>query len=63
MILLRLLLIQELEEQIQKLENEKERDISIHYRHHRTFTANKRVKIREIQDLFKVMIIFPNLGS
>ena len=53
---------QDLEEQIQKLENEKERDIVIHHKHHRTFTSNKREKIKELQETFKVLIMFPNPG-
>lgn len=51
--------IQELLEQIKKLENEKERDIIISQKLHRTLIATRRVKLRELQDKYKVIIIFP----
>ncbi|XP_065200720.1 vigilin-like isoform X2 [Planococcus citri] len=50
----------ELEEQIRKLENELEIEIRVDQRHHRTFSGNKR---REMQDLYKVVIIFPNVAE
>ncbi|KAK7600960.1 hypothetical protein V9T40_008401 [Parthenolecanium corni] len=49
----------ELEEQIEKLENEKERDIIISQKLHRTLFANKREKLKELQDKYKVIVIFP----
>lgn len=53
----------DLEEQIRKLENEREVDIHMDQKHHRTFTGNKREKLRELQDIYKVLIIFPNSGN
>ncbi|XP_065210627.1 vigilin-like isoform X2 [Planococcus citri] len=50
----------ELEEQIRKLENEREIEIHIDQKHHRTYSGNRR---RELQDLYKVNIIFPNVGD
>lgn len=52
-----------LEEQILKLENDREIDIHIDHKHHRAFTGNKREKLRELQDIYNVIIIFPNSGD
>lgn len=54
---------QELEELVTKMENEKERDIHIDQRFHRTIIGTKGDKIREIRDKFnQVQISFPDPG-
>lgn len=54
----------ELEELVTKMENEKERDIHIDQRFHRTIIGTKGDKIREIRDKFnQVQISFPDPGE
>lgn len=55
------LLLQELEELINKLENEKEKDVIIEQRLYRKIIGQKGEKIREIREKFnQVQITFPN---
>lgn len=55
---------QELEELVTKMENEKERDIHIDQRFHRTIIGTKGDKIKEIRDRFnQVQISFPDPGE
>ncbi|KAG0729485.1 Vigilin [Chionoecetes opilio] len=55
---------QELEELVTKMENEKERDIHIDQRFHRTIIGTKGDKIKEIRDKFnQVQISFPDPGD
>ncbi|XP_069948284.1 vigilin isoform X2 [Cherax quadricarinatus] len=54
----------ELEELVAKMENEKERDIIIDQRFHRTIIGTKGDKIKEIRDSFnQVQISFPDPGE
>ncbi|KAK7086534.1 hypothetical protein SK128_008145 [Halocaridina rubra] len=54
----------ELEELVAKMENEKERDIIIEQRFHRTIIGTKGDKIREIRERFnQVQISFPDAGE
>ncbi|XP_071529090.1 vigilin isoform X3 [Panulirus ornatus] len=54
----------ELEELVTKMENEKERDIVIEQRFHRTVIGTKGDKIKEIRDKFnQVQISFPDPGE
>lgn len=54
----------ELEELVAKMENEKERDIIIEQRFHRTIIGTKGDKIKEIRDKFnQVQISFPDPGE
>lgn len=54
----------ELEELVAKMENEKERDIIIEQRFHRTIIGTKGDKIREIREKFnQVQISFPDPGE
>ncbi|XP_042234128.1 vigilin-like [Homarus americanus] len=54
----------ELEELVAKMENEKERDIIIEQRFHRTIIGTKGDKIKEIRDKFnQVQISFPDPGD
>lgn len=55
---------QELEELVTKMENEKEREIHIDQRFHRTIIGTKGDKIKEIRDKFnQVQISFPDPGE
>lgn len=57
-------LVQELEELVTKMENEKERDIHIEHRFHRTIIGTKGDKIKEIRDRFnQVQVSFPDPGE
>ncbi|XP_066966353.1 vigilin [Macrobrachium rosenbergii] len=54
----------ELEDMVAKMENEKERDIIIEQRFHRTIIGTKGDKIREIREKFnQVQISFPDPGE
>uniref|UniRef100_A0A6M2DT16 Putative vigilin n=1 Tax=Xenopsylla cheopis TaxID=163159 RepID=A0A6M2DT16_XENCH len=55
---------QELEDMVSKLQNEKEKDIIIDHRLHRSIIGNKGDNIREVRDKFKeVQILFPGPGE
>ncbi|KAF2362558.1 K domain type 1 [Trinorchestia longiramus] len=55
---------QELLELVKKMENEKERDINIEHRLHRSIIGSKGEKIREIRDKFnQVQISLPDPGQ
>jgi len=59
-----LVLVQELEDMIYKLENEKERDIIIDHRFYRNIIGSKGENIREIREMFnQVQITFPGQGK
>jgi len=59
-----LVLLQELEDMIYKLENEKERDIIIDHRFYRNIIGSKGENIREIREMFnQVQITFPGQGK
>lgn len=45
------------------MENEKEKDIIIEHKYHRNIIGNKREKLKEIKDMYKVQIVFPNPGE
>lgn len=54
-------MLQELEEMVAKLENEKEKDVIIEHKYHRSIIGSKGEKIREIRDQFnQVQITLPN---
>lgn len=51
-------------ELVKKMENEKERDINIEHRLHRTIIGNKGERIREIREKFnQVQISLPDPGK
>lgn len=51
---------EELEEQVHKLENEKEKDLNIEQKHYRSIIGTKGENIKDIRDKFnQVQIIFP----
>lgn len=53
-----------LTEMVEKLENEKERDVIIDQRHYRTIIGSKGDKIKEIKEKFnQVQINFPGPGN
>lgn len=59
-----LVLLQELEDMIYKLENEKEKDIIIDHRFYRNIIGTKGENIREIREMFnQVQITFPGQGK
>ena len=59
-----LVLLQELEDMIYKLENEKEKDIIIDHRFYRNIIGSKGENIREIREMFnQVQITFPGQGK
>ena len=59
-----LVLVQELEDMIYKLENEKEKDIIIDHRFYRNIIGSKGDNIREIREMFnQVQITFPGQGK
>nr|CAI5828480.1 unnamed protein product [Callosobruchus analis] len=54
----------ELEQRVNKLENEKERDVIIEQRHYRSIIGSKGESIKEIRDKFnQVQIFFPSSGE